>query len=157
MSRYIHTGIIVTAIGVAASAVAPGGGVNGGTVVASAGIVIVAFAIVFTWAGGRERRADSSAERAARSVERVVSRANRKVDRLTARALRRAEIRAAIAASVHGVDERTGVIADAGDELRVVFVDSADDADVDTGAPDEADAAADDADAAAPTDRRADA
>jgi len=131
MSRYIHTGIIVTAIGIAAATVAPGGGVNGGTVLAAGGVVMTAFGIVFAWANGRERRAASSAERAARRVERVVSRANRKVDRLTARELRRQEIRAAIVATVHGVDERTGVVADDGDALRVVFVEDEPDADAD--------------------------
>lgn len=139
MSRYIHTGIIVTAIGVAASAIAPAGAA-GAYVVALGGATLAAFAGVYEWYARSGARAASAADRAARRIERITARAAARVDAVAARAVRAETLRAVVADAV-GAAGAVGAVVDAGtgevldDDapgVRFVMVDD----DADTGADD---------------------
>lgn len=131
MSRFIHTGIVVAAIGMAVSAVAPiGQNAAGAYVVAAAGLAFTVGASWWTWCERRELRAVSAAERAARRIERITARAAARVDAIAAGAIRADAVRVAVAsvlerggvANGHGVrvDAVTGEVSDG---VRFVIVD----------------------------------
>lgn len=146
MSRFVHTGIIVSAIGVAAATCAPGYA-PGAWVLVLAGLIVAAVAGVYAWHERGDVRAASAADRAARQIERVTARAAARVDAIAARARRAESLRAVVAgvvgapattaaANVHEldgaaiVDASSGVVIDDGDDapgVRFVLVDDAGD------------------------------